>query len=137
MLKKIFIISILFFFFVISFSSFVGAASTTSWSFKVLNDPDARQVAYNLAQAQNEMSESEDPIAQFVSGLEGRIMSNIQRDIVNKMIEDGSAAGVYETNTLLVTVEDDNGDVTIYITNKETGEQTKVEYGTNDWDFDF
>ena len=138
MFKKLFIISIIFFFIVISFSSFSGAASTTSWNFRILNNPDSRQVAHNIAQAQQEMSEAEDPIAQFISGLESRIMNNIQRDIVNQMIEEGLAEGVYETNTLIIEVsEDDNGVVTIWIENKETGERTEIEYGTNDWDFDF
>lgn len=41
--------------FVFTFSIFTTAASTTSYSFRVLNDPDARQVAYNIAKAQHEI----------------------------------------------------------------------------------
>ncbi|RCW62453.1 MULTISPECIES: curli assembly protein CsgF [Halanaerobium] len=117
------------------FSNFISADSTTSWSFQTFNDPDARQVAQNIASTQHEMSLSEDPIAQFISGLNGRIMSLIQQDIVNKMVEDGLAEGNYDVGNLEVTVNEDEitGVVTIILTNKTTGEVTEIEYSTDDW----
>lgn len=117
------------------FSSVIIAASTTSWSFQTFNNPDARQVAQNIASTQHEMSLSEDPIAQFISGLNGRIMSLIQQDIVNKMVEDGLAEGSYDVGNLEITVNEDEitGVVTIILTNTDTGEVTEIEYSTDDW----
>ncbi len=120
---------------VIIFTNIIAADSVTSWDFKTFNDPDARQVAQNIASTQHEMSLSEDPIAQFISGLNGRIMSLIQQDIVNKMIDDGLAEGSYDVGNLEVTIDEDEitGVVTIILTNTTTGEVTEIEYSTDDW----
>jgi len=135
MKKKILYIILASFLIIFLFSSLISAGSTTSWSFQTFNNPDARQVAQNIASTQHEMSLSEDPIAQFISGLNGRIMSLIQQDIVNKMIEDGLAEGSYDVGNLEVTVSEDEttGIVTIILTNKVTGEVTEIEYSTDDW----
>lgn len=135
MRKKILYILLVSFMSIFLFSGFISAASTTSWSFQTFNNPDARQVAQNIASTQHEMSLSEDPIAQFISGLNGRIMSLIQQDIVNKMVEDGLAEGDYDVGNLEITVNEDEitGVVTIILTNKETGEVTEIEYSTDDW----
>lgn len=135
MKKKILYIILASFLIIFLFSSLISAGSTTSWSFQTFNNPDARQVAQNIASTQHEMSLSEDPIAQFISGLNGRIMSLIQQDIVNKMIEDGLAEGSYDVGNLEVTVNEDEitGVVTIILTNTATGEVTEIEYSTDDW----
>ena len=135
MKKKILYIILASFLLIFLFSNLISAGSTTSWSFQTFNNPDARQVAQNIASTQHEMSLSEDPIAQFISGLNGRIMSLIQQDIVNKMIEDGLAEGSYDVGNLEVTVSEDEttGIVTIILTNKVTGEVTEIEYSTDDW----
>lgn len=132
--KIIFIILISLFIFFI-FSNSASASATTSWKFQTFNDPDARQVAQNIASTQNEMSLSEDPIAQFISGLNGRIMSLIQQDIVNKMVEDELAEGSYDVGNLEIVVNEDEitGVVTLVLTNTETGEVTEIEYSTSDW----
>lgn len=117
------------------FVSTAGADTVTSWEFNSFNDPDARQVAQNIASTQHEMSQEEDPIAQFVSGLNGRIMSLIQQDIVNKMVEEDLAEGSYDVGNLEVTVSEDEttGVVTVTLVNKDTGEVTEIEYSSDEW----
>ncbi|MGP3779364.1 curli assembly protein CsgF [Halanaerobium saccharolyticum] len=135
MKKKILSTLLMAFISILFFSNFIIAASTTSWSFQTFNNPDARQVAQNIASTQHEMSLSEDPIAQFISGLNGRIMSLIQQDIVNKMVEDGLAEGNYDVGNLEIAVDEDEitGVVTITLVNTVTGEVTEIEYSTDDW----
>ena len=133
--KKISII-ILFFFILIIFSNSALAASVTSWKFNIFNNPDARQVAQNIASAQNDMSLANDPIAQFISGINGRIMNMIQQDIVNKMLEDNIGDGLnYEVGDVEIDVTEDplTGIVTIVLTNIITGEITVIEYDTTEW----
>ena len=117
------------------FSSITLAASTTSYSFRVLNSPDQRQVAFNIAGKQHEMSLEEDKIAQFKSLIEGRIMSIISSDIVEKMIaEEGFGGGAeYDTDSLDIFVEEINGQVIVTIINKETGEKDELVYNPDDW----
>jgi len=117
------------------FSNITLAASTTSYSFRVLNSPDQRQVAFNIAAKQHEMSLEEDKIAQFKSLIEGRIMSIISSDIVEKMIaEEGFGGGAeYDTDSLDIFVEEVNGEVIVTIVNKETGEKDELVYNPDDW----
>lgn len=114
-----------------------SAASTTSYSFRVLNDPDARQVAYNIAKAQHDMSLEVDEVAQFISIIEGRIMSLITEDIVSKMLGDGfgeSGQANYDTNTLDITViESDDGVVTVRVRNVVSGEESELVYNPDEW----
>lgn len=134
--KKISLIIVLSILFSIIFSTSLLAASVTSWKFNVLNDPDARQVAQNIASAQNDMSLANDPIAQFISGINGRIMNMIQQDIVNKMLENNIGDGVnYEVGDVEIDVTEDpiTGVVTILLTNIVTGEITVIEYDTTEW----
>ncbi|MGM0602253.1 MAG: curli assembly protein CsgF [Bacillota bacterium] len=123
--------------FILCFLGSSAAASTvTSWKFQILNDPDARQVAQNIASLQNEMTLSKDPIAQFIDGLNGRIMSIIQQDIVNKMLEDNIGDGQsYEVGDIEIAIFEDEqtGEVTIILTNKITGEVTEIRYNTDEW----
>jgi len=120
---------------VFNFSSIISAASITSYSFRVLNSPDQRQVAFNIAGRQHEMSLEEDKIAQFKSLIEGRIMSIISSDIVEKMLaEEGFGGGAeYDTDSLDIFVEEVNGQVIVIIINKETGERDELVYNPDDW----
>lgn len=131
--KSLCITLLLILLFIISNSSL--AASTTSYSFRVLNSPDQRQVAFNIASRQHEMSLEEDKIAQFKSLIEGRIMSIISSDIVEKMIaEEGFGGGAeYDTDSLDIFVEEVNGQVIVTIINKETGEKDELVYNPDDW----
>lgn len=124
---------VLIFLFTISIFSF--AASTTSYSFRVLNAPDQRQVAFNIASRQQEMSLEEDKIAQFKSLIEGRIMSIISSDIVEKMLEEEGFGGntQYDTDSLDIFIEETNGTVIVTIINKESGEKDELVYNPDDW----
>lgn len=119
----------------LSISHFALAASTTSYSFRVLNNADQRQVAYNLASKQYEMSLEVDKIAQFKSLIEGRIMSIISSDIVEKMLTQEGFGGdsQYDTDSLEIFVEERNGTVIVTIINKETGEEDELVYNPGDW----
>jgi len=132
-ISSIFIILILIFI----FSGLSLAASTTSYSFRVLNDPDQRQVSQNIAKAQHDMSLEVDEVAQFISIIEGRIMSLITEDIVTKMLGDGfgdTGTAVYDTNSLDITVsEADDGVVTVTVINKESGEEGELVYNPSEW----
>lgn len=120
---------------VLSISHFTLAASTTSYSFRVLNNADQRQVAYNIASKQHEMSLEVDKIAQFKSLIEGRIMSIISSDIVEKMLTQEGFGGdsQYDTDSLEIFVEERNGTVIVTIINKETGEEDELVYNPGDW----
>lgn len=132
-IKILSILLLLTFLFIISNSAL--AASTTSYSFRVLNSPDQRQVAFNIASKQHEMSLEQDKIAQFKSLIEGRIMSIISSDIVEKMLaEEGFGGGAqYDTDSLEVFVEEVNGQVIVTIINKDTGEKDELVYNPDDW----
>ncbi len=122
--------------FIFVMTNIILAASLTSYKFRIFNSPDQRQVAYNIAQAQHEMSLEKDEIARFVSALEGRIMGEITADIVRKMMsEEGFGEDAYYNtdNLEIIVTEDDNGVVTIYVYNKVTGESTEIEYDTGEW----
>lgn len=133
---RIKIISSLLILILVFFSSSIAlASSNTSYSFRVLNNPDQRQVAFNIAAKQHEMSLEEDKIAQFKSLIEGRIMSIISSDIVEKMIaQEGFGGGAeYDTDSLDIYVEEINGQVIVTIINKESGEKDELVYNPDDW----
>ncbi|MFP4016809.1 MAG: curli assembly protein CsgF [Halanaerobiales bacterium] len=123
--------------FIFIFSTLASASVNMSWSFEIFNNPNARQVAHTIAKAQNEMTEEEkDPIADFTDGLERRMQSSVQREIMDMIMDDEEvAAGEYEVGNLIVEVAEDpaTGNVILEITNTETGETTIVEYSTDDW----
>lgn len=133
---SIFLILILIF----SISQLTSAGSTMSYSFRVLNNPDQRQVAHNIASKQHEMSLEEDKLAQFISLIEGRIMSIISSDIVEKMLsEEGITEDLYyDTNSLDIFVEPDPDTdiVEIRVVNKESGEEETLVYNPDDWPVD-
>lgn len=116
------------------------AAAITSWKYHFLNDPDARQVANNIASLQREMNLENDPIQQFIAGMNGRVMSIIQQGIINEMLDENQdASGQYDIGDLNVVIIEDQqtGVVTIVLTNTETGEVTEIEYSTSEWPTDF
>lgn len=137
MKKKILFFFVFSFLLIVAISEIAGASTITSWSFEVFNNPNARQVAYNIAKAQDELSQEEkDPITEFVSGMDRRLESSVQREIMDMIMNDDRiAAGEYEVGNLIVKVAEDpgTGNVILEITNTETGETTIVEYSTNEW----
>src|SRR6056297_1848821 len=94
-----------------------AANYTMSWDFEVFNNPNATQVALNAAQTQDGLTEEEeDPMERFKEGLERRLYSAAQREIVDMIIdEDGLAVGEYNVGNLEIVVGEDpnTGEVTI------------------------
>jgi len=105
---------------------------TMSWSFRTFNNPNARQVAINTAEKQDGLvEEDEDPIEQFKESLERRLMSTLQRDLIDQITgeEEVDSGESYQVGDLDISVvEEDNGDVTLTITNLNTGETSVVTY---------
>ena len=101
------------------------------WSFQIFNNPNARQVAINTAEKQDGLIEVDDPIQDFADGLERRLYSSAQRDIVNKIMdEDEVPYGEYEAGNLNISVAEDpqTGEVLVEITDKISGESTIITY---------
>jgi len=141
MKKKILIFLVFSIILVFAISGMISAATVTSWNFEIFNNPNARQVAFNIAKAQDELAQEEkDPITEFISGMDRRLESSVQREIMDMIMDDDRiAAGEYEVGNLTVKVAEDpgTGNVILQITNIETGETTIVEYSTNEWPTDY
>ena len=139
--KKLMVVAIVTFIMILGFQGLVQADTTMSWEFQVFNNPNARQVAHNIAKAQKDLSKKEkDPIAEFKDGLDRRLQSSVQRDIMDMIFNDDRvAAGEYEVGKLNVRIaeEPETGVVILEITNTETGETTIVEYSTDEWPTDY
>jgi curli production assembly/transport component CsgF len=110
---------------------------TMSWSFRTFNNPNARQVAINMAEKQNGMvEETEDPIERFRESFERRLMSNMQQGLIDQITGEGSVEdGSYQIGDLDISVSEDSatGDVTLTITNLNTGETSIVTYSSDDY----
>ena len=139
--KNLMVVAIVTFIMILGFQGLVQADTTMSWEFQVFNNPNARQVAHNIAKAQKDLSKKEkDPIAEFKDGLDRRLQSSVQRDIMDMIFNDDRvAAGEYEVGKLNVRIaeEPETGLVILEITNTETGETTIVEYSTDEWPTDY
>lgn len=120
-------------------SSFPAQAlnHTMSWNFRLFNNPNARQVAFNIAQVQNDMVEEEvDPVADFQRGLERRLMSSIQRDIINKIMDESAIrVGDYQVGDLEIRIGEDpiSGEVIVEIYNQMTGESSIITYSIDEF----
>lgn len=108
-----------------------GHNYTMSWSFQIFNNPNARQVAINTAEKQDGLIEVDDPIQNFADGLERRLYSSAQREIVNKIMdEDEVPYGEYEAGNLNISVAEDpqTGEVIVEIIDKISGDSTIITY---------
>lgn len=119
------------------FSSVQASNYTMSWRFKVYNKPNARQVAINVAEKQAGLVEEvEDPIEQFRESFERRLMSNMQRSLIDQIMgEESVEDGNYQIGDLDISVyeDPDTGDVTLEITDINTGETSIVTYSSDEW----
>ncbi|MEC9490292.1 MAG: curli assembly protein CsgF [Halanaerobiales bacterium] len=110
---------------------------TMSWSFRTFNNPNARQVAINLAEKQAGMvEETEDPIERFKESFERRLMSNMQQGLIEQITgEESVEEGSYQIGDLDISVSEDpaTGDVTLTITDLNTGETSVVTYSSDDY----
>lgn len=113
-----------------------GHNFTMSWSFQTFNNPNARQVAINTAEKQDGLIEVDDPIQNFADGLERRLYSSAQREIVNKIMdEDEVPYGEYEAGNLNISVAEDpqTGEVLVEIVDKISGDSTIITYSGDDF----
>ena len=123
----------------ISYSAYAYSSPnfTMSWSFQTFNQPNARQVAINTAEKQDGLiKQSEDPIDKFASGLERRLYSSAQRDIVDKIMnKDEVPYGEYEAGNLEISVAEDpqTGEIIVDIYDTVSGDSTTITYSGDEW----
>lgn len=118
-------------------SSVQASKYTMSWSFRVYNNPNARQVAINVAEKQAGLvEENQDPIDRFRESFERRLMSSVQRSLIDQILgEEEVEEGNFQTGDLDISVSEDpdTGDITLEITDLNTGETTIVTYSSDEW----
>jgi len=125
--------------FIFTAVSSVGALNfTMSWNFRSFNNPNARQVNMSIAETQAGMvEEAMDPLERFQQQFERRMISSIQRSIVERIRDEdaeGPAEGSYQVGDLEITISEDQltGEVTLDVVNIITGESTTISY-SDEW----
>lgn len=112
---------------------------TMSWDFQKFNNPDARQVANNVAKNQDGMVRPEgNSLERFKESLERRLYSRAQREIVDAIMdEDGIAYGDFKAGDLDISVAEDpqTGEVIVDITDTISGDNTVITYSSEDWSY--
>lgn len=110
---------------------------TMSWDFLIFNNPNARQVALNIAEKQRDLiGEEEDPIKNFTDGLERRVYSSIQQEIARMIMDEEEIPyGEFETKNLKIFVAEDplTGEVIVEVIDIITGDSTIIRYSTDSW----
>lgn len=108
-----------------------AANFTMSYSFKIFGNPNARQVALNLADKQANLAKGEQSeLEMFVEGLKRRLMSEVYREILDDIFSpDGPPQeGKYYAGNLVITVHtDDDGNTVIIVEDTVTGEVSVIE----------
>ncbi|MFN2341535.1 MAG: curli assembly protein CsgF [Halanaerobium sp.] len=141
MKKSIFILLILSSLVFLTAVSVSAENYTMSWKFIIFNNPNARQVAINTAEKQDGLiEENQDSIERFRDSFERRLMSTVQRNLIDQILDDEKKAeGNFQTGDLdiSVTEDPDTGDVTLEITDLNTGETTIITYSADDWPTDY
>lgn len=130
---------------VITFSGITQAYSgynyTMSWSFQTFNNPNARQVAINTAETQDGLVDSvDDSIQDFTDGLERRLYSSAQREIVDIIMGRSDIPyGEFDAGNLSISVAEDpqTGEVIVEIIDKITGDSTIITYSDDYFGGDF
>lgn len=113
--------------------SIQGAAAanfTMSWGFKIFGNPNARQVALNLAEKQANLEKGEESeLDVFVEGLKRRLMSEVYREIIKDIFDgDGPGSGQYYAGHLVITVDtNEDGRTVVIIEDTVTGEVSIIE----------
>ncbi len=125
--------------FIFTAVSSVGALNfTMSWNFRSFNNPNVRQVNMSIAETQAGMvEEAMDPLERFQQQFERRMISSIQRSIVERIRDEdaeGPAEGSYQVGDLEITISEDQltGEVTLDVVNIITGESTTISY-SDEW----
>ncbi|MFW6001409.1 MAG: curli assembly protein CsgF [Halanaerobium sp.] len=114
---------------------------TMSWDFRIFDNPNARQVAINIAEKQEGMvEENQDPIERFRESFERRLLSTVQRSLIDQILgEEDLEESNFQTNDLDINVREDpdTGDVILEITDLNTGETTIINYSSDEWPTDY
>lgn len=141
-MRRLFIILLILVSLIFSATFFAAAENyTMSWRFRIFNNPNARQVAINTAEKQDGLiEENQDPVERFRESFERRLMSTVQRNLIDQILDDEEQAdGNFQTGDLDITVTEDpdTGDVTLEITDLNTGETTVITYSADEWPTDY
>ena len=138
-MKKYGLITLFALIFIFTAVSTAGALNfTMSWSFQSFNNPNARQVNMSLAETQSGMvEEAMDPLERFQERFERRMISSIQRSIIERIRDEdaeGPAEGSYQVGDLEISISEDQltGEVTLDVVNIITGESTTISY-SDEW----
>ncbi len=138
-MKKYGLITLFALIFIFTAVSTAGALNfTMSWSFQSFNNPNARQVNMSLAETQSGMvEEAMDPLERFQEQFERRMISSIQRSIIERIRDEdaeGPAEGSYQVGDLEISISEDQltGEVTLDVVNIITGESTTISY-SDEW----
>ena len=138
-MKKYGLITLFALTFIFTAVSTAGALNfTMSWSFQSFNNPNARQVNMSLAETQSGMvEEAMDPLERFQERFERRMISSIQRSIIERIRDEdaeGPAEGSYQVGDLEISISEDQltGEVTLDVVNIITGESTTISY-SDEW----
>ncbi|MFW6382356.1 MAG: curli assembly protein CsgF [Bacillota bacterium] len=133
-MKKLFIFTVMLIMIIgLTFSAAAYPSYNMSWSFNKFNNPDARQAAINIAETQDDLVETDqNSIDRFTEGLERRLYSSVQRQIIEDIMESEDPTGEFTAGDLEISVTEGDGEVFVEITDSITGESTTVTY-SNDW----
>lgn len=133
-MKKLFVVVITFCIFLL-FSGFSQAANyTMSWDFQYFNNPNARQVAINIAEKQAGMiTEDISSYERFRASLEQRLLSSVQRSIIRQLLNEEEFTEIKDLKVgdlIINIIQGDDGEVTVIIKDIITGDKTELTYNT-------
>lgn len=137
-MKKILVISLTLIM-VLGLTFITYAGYNMSWSFQKFNNPDARQVANNIAKSQDGMIKPEqNSLERFKESLEQRLYNRAQREIVDAIMNEESVPyGDFEAGDLDISVAEDpdTGEILVTITDTISGDSTVITYSNDDWSY--
>lgn len=109
------------------------ATYTMTWGFQLLNNPNARQVALNVAQAQEELSrvtEEQSGLDRFKESLDRMVMSKAIRDIVYYEPDGGEFYGFIPVDGGWIYYEWDDVSQSMKIYHYANGSWTEISIDT-------
>lgn len=116
---------------VLSLQSLASAATfTMSYGFKIFGNPNARQVALNLADKQAALEkEEQSELDAFVEGLKRRLVSEVYRDIIDDVFDsENPQGGTYYAGNLVINVHHDpDGGTLVIVEDTVTGEVSIID----------
>ncbi|ADQ15223.1 curli assembly protein CsgF [Halanaerobium hydrogeniformans] len=133
-MKKLFVvvITICIFFFLSGVSQ--AANYTMSWDFQYFNNPNARQVAINIAEKQAGMiTEDISSYERFRASLEQRLLSSVQRSIIRQLLNEEEFKEIEDLRVgdLIINITEGlDGEVIVTIEDRITGDKTTLTYNS-------